>query len=240
MSDPYIDQYETQSYGVFSVAQIRAHVRGMDPRFDGALDIVAGLVETATQAMGTALKKAGGVEGVTYSAPPGGVDPVAAGRDVLERLAAYARSREPRGAELEDRVLGGEVLSTVKRRRPVKLVGALTRAIEVVTAERAALPEADAWLARLGAARDAVDGLNTKVRGARKQRQEMTPEIAAARAAWLLAYGVAKLQVEAVLKLHDRIDLLSQVFDDLAEIHRAVGVSDGTTPAAPSGAATPA
>ena len=44
-------------------------------------------------------------------------------------------------------------------------------------------------------------------------------------------YGAAKLIVEAVLRYQDRTALLSEVFDDLAEVHRAAGVSDGDSPA---------
>lgn len=54
----------------------------------------------------------------------------------------------------------------------------------------------------------------------------MTPEAQAARAEWLKVYGAAKLVVEAALRLHDKLALLPEVFDDLAEVHRAVGVKD--------------
>ena len=47
-------------------------------------------------------------------------------------------------------------------------------------------------------------------------------------------YGAAKLIVEAVLRYQDKTVLLPEVFDDLAEVHRAAGVSDGDSPAEPA------
>ena len=61
----------------------------------------------------------------------------------------------------------------------------------------------------------------------------MTPEVRAARENWLTVYGALKLLVESVLRLHGRTERMSEIFDDLAEIHRAPGVNDGETPAQP-------
>ena len=50
---------------------------------------------------------------------------------------------------------------------------------------------------------------------------------------WFEAHGATKLIVEGVLRYHDKTGLMSEVFDDLAEIHRAPGVSDDAPPAGP-------
>jgi hypothetical protein len=102
----------------------------------------------------------------------------------------------------------------------------MTHALGEVTKHKKALPEHDAWIAEVGAARDAIDALDKSVRKSRVERRAMTPEVQAARVEWLKVYGAAKLVVEAALRLHDKLTLLPEVFDDLAEVHRAPGVKD--------------
>ena len=61
------------------------------------------------------------------------------------------------------------------------------------------------------------------VRKTRLARRTMTPEVKAARAEWLNIYGAAKLLVECVLRLHGKVSLMPQIFDDLADASRATG-----------------
>ncbi|MSP63010.1 MAG: hypothetical protein EXR72_22275 [Myxococcales bacterium] len=55
-----------------------------------------------------------------------------------------------------------------------------------------------------------------KVDKARTDRRLMTPELAAARVSWLQTYAAVKCGVESVLRLSGRIDLMPEVFYDLA------------------------
>lgn len=229
--DTYIDQHETQAYGPFTVAQIRSVAVGIDPDFDHALNAVAGRLETSTAEMLAQLKRSGNLVRVTYTgASEGESDPVTEGRDALERLVGYVSSRKGVGKEIAAKVLNNESLSTAKRRRPVKLAGTLSTAITVIDDHRAQLPEADAWITELTDVRDRLNDLNEGVRRSRIDKKDMTPEVAAARAAWLTAYNAAKLQVEAVLKLHGRVELMPLIFDDLAEVHKTVGTTDDPPP----------
>lgn len=237
MADDYINNLETLSYGPFAVDQIHALVVGLDPAFNGPLSTATTLLSEANEAMRAALTKAGQITVVTYKTAEGAPDPIAHARAELRRCVSYADSRTG-GAAIVNDILAGEALSTVVRRRPAKLAGALGHALEAVAKHASALPEHAQWTASLSAAKGAIDSLNTSVRLSRSERREATPEIAAARAQWFKVYGAAKLIVEAVLRYQDRTALLSEVLDDLAEVHRAAGVSDGdsaaeTTPAKP-------
>jgi hypothetical protein len=237
MADPYIDNLETLSYGPFAVDQIKSLVLDLDPDFTQPLAVASARLTSATEAMRGALTKAGEIDVVTYKPAAGAPDRVAEARSLLRRLASYADSRQGGEAILHD-ILGGEAVSTVVRRRPAKLAGALAHAVAAVSRHTSALPEHAHWIASLTAAKEALDELNTSVRQSRNERREATPEIAAARATWFRAYLGAKLIVEAVLRYQDKTALLPEVFDDLAEVHRAAGVSDGdsaveTTPAKP-------
>jgi hypothetical protein len=230
MSDRYIDQFETIAYGPFAVAQIEAVVIPLDPEFKKPLKHLAARIAEATAAMEATLKAAGEVEVVTYKAAAD--DPVAAARDVLRRAVKYTESR-PDGDRLAAAVLKGETLTTVIRRRPAKLIASLGHAISGFESNKKHLPEHATWIAHLVSARDTLDLLDKKVRSSRVERRAMTPEVTAARNEWLKVYGAAKLIVEGVLKLHNKVGLLPEVFDDLAEVHRVSGVTDEVSSPSP-------
>ncbi len=228
MADPYIDQLETLSYGTFAVRGIRSIVMGLDPELDGALDVMAKRVEKSTKAMEKVLQRAGELKATTFaSAATTADDPVGQAKKVLGQLVSYVSSRDD-GITILEEVLGGETLTAIKRRRPGKLIGALDTAMRAVGKHKASLPEHAEWAAKLKAAREQLSSFDEVVRTSKHERRHMTPEVSAARDRWLIVYGAAKLLVEAVLKLHGKVDRLPDVFDDLAEVHRAPGVKDDT------------
>ncbi|MFT3773316.1 MAG: hypothetical protein QM820_48675 [Minicystis sp.] len=235
MSDPYIDKLETLLYGRFAASQILLLVVGLDSDLDPAVKIMSARITAATDAMEAALKKAGDMEIVTYAAAGSTpADPVAEARRALRQAISYAESRDDGAAIVAD-MLNDENMSTVLKRRPVKLAGALGDAIKGIEKHKASLKEAADWTAKLTAAQGALEKLNQNVRKARTDRRAMTPEIAAAREAWLVAYTSAKDIVSGVLRQRGKLSMLSEVFDDLAEVHRVAGVTDDTS--APEGGA---
>ncbi|WP_437579853.1 hypothetical protein [Sorangium sp. So ce887] len=230
MSDAYIYQRDIQPYGRLTASQIRRLVLPIDAGFQQALRAIAARLEAATEALHTATLKAIAAA-VTASAPStatrGQVDPVAMGRDLLRRLVAQAAAR-PGGVALARDLLQGETLATVLRRRPAKLAAAMAHAVEVLEQRKRQLPEHEAWTAELKRSRDALEPLVRSVRKTRLARRTMTPEVKAARAEWLTIYGAAKLLVECVLRLHDKVSLMPQIFDDLAaDAPRVTGEPEG-------------
>jgi hypothetical protein len=240
MADQYIDQYETLGYGNFATAQILGMLAGLDAEYDPMLAIVAARVDKATKGMEAALNKSGTLPVVTYKPVEGEADVVEAARKIMRRLIKYAESRE-KGDEIASQILHDSNLTTLSRKRPTKLIAAMDHALGVIKERKADLPEHETWTQNVTAARDALDKLDKDVRAARMNRREMTPEVAAARAEWLRQYSAAKLIVEGTLKGIGRVGLMSEIFDDLAEVHRVAGVVDdsatGGEPAA-DGAST--
>ncbi len=243
MADPYIDQFETQSYGPFAAAQVEALAKGVDARYDALLEYLCGVLSERTKALGAQLARADGHAVVTYKPADGEPDHVADAVDVMRKLVSYASSRDAGDAIVES-VLKGRTLTSIGKLRPARLPEVLDTALKGVAKHRDDLPEHAAWTKRLRDAHKSVSDLNTRVRTSRSARREMTPEIAAAREAWLVAYGALKLAVESVLKLHGRTRLMAEIFDDLAETHRAADVSDGEggehKPSAPDARPAPA
>ncbi|MDC3957711.1 hypothetical protein [Polyangium jinanense] len=225
MADPYIDQYETLAYGRFAVAQILALVIGLDPEANSFVKLTADRLAVETDTMEVVLKKAGALDAVTYKVVEGKPDVVGNAKGALRRLVAYAESREKGEAIVAD-ILHHENMSTVLRRRPVKLVAALDHALTAIEKHKANLPEYANWAYHVAAARDALAALNEGVRKARVDRREATPETEAARLKWLRRYSATKLIVEGILKPLGKTAMMPEIFDDLAEVHRAEGVSD--------------
>ncbi len=220
MADPNIDQFETLAYGRFAVSQMQALLIGLDPELDTCVKIFASRLAADTDAMEAALAKSGPLDSVTYKPVPGKPDVTGEARDVMRRVVRYAESR-PDGAVLASKILQGESLTTVLRRRPVRLAAALAYAAEMVTKLRAQLSEHEAWRKDLTAVREALDRVNESVHKARADRRQVTPEIAAARASWLRRYESTKLVVAGLLYQFDKSNLMQEIFDDLAEVHRA-------------------
>jgi hypothetical protein len=229
MVDPYIDQFETIGYGEFAVTQIASLVRGLDPEFDPALDVMRARLAAKTAAVADQLKLAGSLVPATYTAAASNDDPLGKARALLRRAVAYAESRAD-GEALAAKVLGDEPISSILRRRPTKLAPALKRAAEAFTDAAASLPEHAQWVADLQAAEASLTQLNTQVRNSRAARQAMGPGVQKARDEWLVTYSAAKRLVEAVLAQAGKQALMPLVFDDLAEVQTVAGASAAPEP----------
>ena len=229
MADPYIDQFETQSYGPFAVAQVASLAVGIDTNYDALLLYLSGVVTTRTRALNDLLTRASDHIVCTYKAAEGEVDHLGDAVDLLRKLGSYVSSRDEGDAILAD-IFKDRTITTIAKLRPARLPEVLDTALKGVEKHRESLPEHAAWAKRLRAAHKSVSERITLVRSSRNARRDMTPEIAASRESWLVAYGALKLAVESLLKLNGKLRLMPEIFDDLAEVHRAADVHD----AAPS------
>lgn len=232
MADTYIAPHETLSYGPFAVRQIEIVVLGLDPDYDPVLRTMSERMLSVTELVSQALGRAGRLTLATFKPATGEADVVESARDVLRRLVGYIDS-QPDGARIRQLLIGRKATSEVTRLRPSKLLGVLAHALKVLDDERASLPEATQRIAEVRASRASLEALDRQVRGGRAGRRQMTPEVRAARENWLTMYAALKLLVESVLRLRGRTERMSEIFDDLAEIHRAPGVSDEETPPQP-------
>lgn len=231
MADPYIDQYETIAYGKFAVGQILSLVVGLDSDADSYVKVVASRLLSDTEAMWTALSKVGSLEVVTYSAEDSAAI-LQESRSALRRLVAYAESRH-NGDEIVHDLLNGDTMTAILRRRPVKLAAALEHALTAIKKHQSSLPEHADWSQKVAEAHAALVALNGNVRKARTDRKGMTPEMDNARTTWLKRYSATKLVIRGILEPMGKGDMMPEIFDDLAEVHRAQGVYDDDTAASP-------
>jgi hypothetical protein len=224
MADPYIDQYETVAYGKFAVGQILLLVVGLDADADPFVKTIANRLLLDTESMWTALSTVGSLDIVTYSAEDSAAI-LDQGKSTFRRLIAYADSRA-NGNEITRDILQGDTMSVILRRRPVKLAAALEHALSAIKKHQTSLPEYATWLQIVTDAHSALVALNGNVRKARIDRRTMTPEVEVARNTWLKRYASTKLIIRGILEPIGKGDIMSEIFDDLAEVHLAHGVHD--------------
>ena len=228
MADPYIDQYETQIYGKYACEQMEKVCLGRVKELDGTVKFAI-----AQQAQANADMKA-----VLDRQPkPVNVEDAAAtleeARDTVVRFSSYLNSLKgyPVNPKLFFR---NEAPSELARKRLVKLAAAVEHiAAEIPKHEAIKDP---AWLKDFKAISKKLEALKGSQQDSKLEKADLGPEVAAQRERWLAVYNANKLLIRGLLAHAGKPELLPLVFDDLAEVHRAAGVSDALPAPGGSGA----
>jgi 2-succinyl-5-enolpyruvyl-6-hydroxy-3-cyclohexene-1-carboxylate synthase len=228
MADPYIDQFETLLYGKFAREQMEKVCLGRIKELDSAVKFAVAQQSQADADMKAVLDK--------QPQPASSEDAsttLEEARDTVVRFGSYLNSLK--GYPVSPKVFfRNENPSDVARKRLVKL----TAAIEHIVNE---IPKHDAikdpaWLKDFKSVQKKLAALQSAQQSSKLEKADLGPEVAAQREKWLAVYGANKLLIRGVLAHAGKPELLSLVFDDLAEVHRAPGVSDAG-PTAPTEAA---
>lgn len=223
MADAYIDQFETQVYGKFAREQMAGVCLGRIEALDGMITYAISAQEKADATMKEALDQ--------RPEPPTEVDGEAVlgeARDTLVRFGNYLESL--RGYPLPlSTFFGADSPSVAARRRLTKLVGRVGVIVDEIVKAGDVIRD-PTWLTEFQALDEQLRALQNQRRSAAVD-QALAPEVAAAREAWLAVYGANKHLIRGFLGHFGKPELLPLIFDDLAEVHQAKGVSDGPAPA---------
>ncbi|WP_437660836.1 hypothetical protein [Sorangium sp. So ce1182] len=234
MADPYIDPFETKIYGKFAREQMTAVLMGKLPALDGMVEFAVGKQLVADQAMSDLLDR--------QPKPAPELDSSAVleeARDVIVRFASYLDSLK--GRPVDPRLFfRGETPSVLARRRITKLTAAVGHIADELERQREKVRGAEVWLAELREAHEKLAIIERQQRATRVERLELGPEVSTAREAWLGVYNANKNLVRGLLAHLGKPELLPLIFDDLAEVHRATGVSDALPPGQPAAPPEPA
>ncbi|MDC0677649.1 hypothetical protein [Sorangium atrum] len=234
MADPYIDPFETKIYGKFAREQMAAVLMGKVAALDGMVEFAMGKQLLADQAMSDVLDR--------QPKPAPELDTAEVldeARDVIVRFASYLDSLK--GRPVDARLFfRGEAPSVLARRRLTKLTAAVGHIADELERQRDKVRGADMWLAELREAHEKLGIIERQQRATRVERLELGPEVSTAREAWLGVYNANKSLVRGLLAHLGKPELLPLIFDDLAEIHRASGVSDAVPPGQPAAPPAPA
>ena len=216
MADSFIDLGETQVYGPYAVRQMRALVRGMLPPFDPAIDFVSDAIVEATKEVHLVVADAQGADARWRQGSRDKQPALDRALDILGRLSSHLDGH-PRGAVDRKRFFPPDGrMHLLRKRTPHKVLVALEHVAAELRKRDCGVNDAAAWHKEVARAAEALGPTVHKTDQARAQRRRVTPEVRQARAEWLQAYGAAKCLVESVLRLAGRLDLMPQVFHDLA------------------------
>jgi hypothetical protein len=223
MADSYIDQHEAVIYGKFAREQLLAVCLGKVPELDGAVRFAVAQQEKADAALKAVLDQqpvaASARETAQVQAEINGI---------VVRFGGYTTSLEGSPVDVNALLLGDSP-SLLAKRRTTKLVGALEHAVTEFKKVHATLRDGAYWQGKLEEALAKATALGHKQRSNRSAQAD-SPSVAAAREAWLGVYNNNKNLIRGLLGHAGRPELLAHVFDDLAEHHRAVGVTDTAAP----------
>ena len=226
MADPYIDQFETQVYGKYAREQMVKVCIGRIKELDGAVNFAIAQQKQADLDMKVVLDK----ETTTLSAEVAAVT-VEEARDIITRFGSYINSLK--GYPVSSKVLfRNESPSDVGRKRLVKLTAAVEHIVGEIPKHTAITDPT--WLKDFKASLKKLEALKSAQQDAKTQKVDLGPEVALQREKWLAIYNANKLLIRSLLAHLNKPELLSVVFDDLAEVHRAPGVSDAIPPAEPA------
>jgi hypothetical protein len=154
-------------------------------------------------------------------------------RDVLVRFGKHLESHKA-GTVDASLFFRGEAPSIIARRRLVKLVASVGHVADTLAEHKAKVRESASWLKELREAHEAIATVEKQQRASKVEKVDVGPELAAERQRWLDVYTANKALITGLLRHAGKLALLPLVFDDLAETHRASGVSDAEPP--PEGA----
>lgn len=226
MADSYIDPRETLIYGVFARDQLAAVCLGLVPALDGAVKFAISEQAKADATMKDALNRqpaALAIEG----------DPLAEARDSLVRFGKYVESIKGSPVALSA-FFDRDAPSTAARRRLTKLVALVKHVATTIEAHKTHLRDHKTWLEEFRGHHETLSSLEHASRDQKLAGAMLRPELAAARDAWLAVYTANKALITGLLRHAGRAELLPLVFDDLAEHHRAAGVTDAAPTPAPA------
>ena len=233
MADTYIDPFETKAYGQFAREQMQSVCVGMIPELDGSVKYAIAKQASADTAMKSVLEN--------QPKPANPVDVAQATetvRDVLVRFGKHLESHKP-GTIDAHLFFQGEAPSVVARRRMVKLVASVGHVVETLAKHKKKVRESALWLDELTEAHASLAAAEKQQRSSKVEKLDVGPDVAAERLRWLEVYTANKALISGLLRHAGKLALLPLIFDDLAEVHRAAGVSDAEPAPGASGGPAP-
>ena len=215
MTDRYIDQDETQIYGPYAARRIRRDVAPLLESFAASLEYLAAQLDASSTAIGTAVDRARGAEASHRKGVQDKVPALDTGRSVLSRFSKHLDAHAAGVVDRKTYFTKDGTVDGVGRGAADVLLALGTVAGKLADAGTPVKSAAE-WKMEFDAAIAALAPAVEHASDARTDRSGMTPEVEAARAAWMTHYAAAKLVVEAVLRLTGKLGQMPAVFYDLA------------------------
>jgi hypothetical protein len=239
MTDQFIDLDETQIYGPYASAAVLALAVGLVPEFDDGMKKLATEIDHATDSVGqitkTARKASAKIRAGKKLKGP-------ALKQAISLLGRFSKHLDTHPSGTVDRMVYFPEDGTaggVGRSAPRVLL-ALGRIGAQLKEPSCDLKTKADWAAEIGEAVQRFAPAIQHANSAKTERRTATPELEAARQAWLQVYAAAKCGVECVLRLTGNMHLLPLVFFDLTVPGSTKVTSAPPVPVRPPSPGTPA
>ena len=227
MADADIDFDETRIYGDYAIDQIAHHLVGRVREFDAALHLATATLRHATDSVAQQLHLARSADPSLHEAVALREAPLQEAREVLLRFARHLESH--RAGTVPYGAFFVEPATTLSQRGPQRLAAALDHVLGSLDEFAASVRDQAYWRDEVLAARrgiDSVKAADERLRAANLR----SPTLEGARLHWLRVYEATRNVVRALLALSGSPLGLEEIFDDLADHHRADGALDDVAP----------
>lgn len=212
MADKFIDQDETQIYGPHAAHTIRKRLIGKIAEFDSALNYVADQIDTSTAAVKLAVDAARSKDAEHRDGTKTKTSLLKDATGLLGRFSKHLSAHE----DIDRKsffVRDGTVAGVGRGAQDVLL--AVTHIATKLIDAKAGVRDRAHWQNQFDATMKALAPAVEFANDARADRRSMTPEVEAARQAWLNTYLSAKCLVEGLLRQLGRLEQMSVFFYDL-------------------------
>jgi hypothetical protein len=219
MADPYIDPFETGPYGRFARDQMAAVCIGQEPQLDAMVRFAISAQQKADEAMAQVLAKQEQPPTLDTSAV------VAEADDAIVRFGLHVESHKGRPVDLKV-FFRNDLPSVLGRRTITKLAAGVSHVLNELIRNKGKIRDAAYWIDELTDVSKKLWAIEEQQRAARENPVDLGPQVELARTQWLAVYEGNKLLIQGLLTHVGKPELLPVIFDDLADIHRAGGVTD--------------
>jgi hypothetical protein len=215
MADRFIDQDETQIYGPFAARRIRTRVVGLVVECDPALSYLADQIDAATLAVANAVAAARTDDaelrrGVRQKTPL-----LKQATGLLGRFSKHLDGHAPGAVDRKVFFTADGTARGVGRGAAAVLL-AVTQIAGKLQNQNSGVRDRESWQDEFTRMMTNLGPVVEYAEDARTDRRDRTPEVEAARQAWMQIYLAARDCVTCVLRLTGRLDRLSTIFYDLA------------------------
>ncbi|MDC3952754.1 hypothetical protein [Polyangium jinanense] len=214
MADKNIDQDETQFYGPYASKKIRTRLVGQIPAFDSALNYIADRLDDTTHAVKAAVDAAREKDAARRK---GTQDKRPLLKQARRLLGQFSKHLGAHDAGIVDRkvffVRDGTATGVGNAAHDVLL--AVTHITTKLADPKVTVRDAAHWHGQFDSMMKTLSPVVAYAQDVQVDRQSITPEVEAARQAWLNRYLAARSLVEGVLRELGRLEQLSLFFYDL-------------------------
>jgi hypothetical protein len=214
MTDRFIDQDETQIYGPYASKRIRALI-GLIAAFDAGLAHLADEIDAATAAVKEAVTSARDKDAELRDGVQKKIPALAQSLDLLGRFSKHLNAHPAGAVDRKVFFTADGTVGGIGRSAPRVLLAITHITGKLDPANKPAVNSADTWHQDFSIMMNALGPVVERADDARTDRRGVTPEVEAARQAWLQVYVAARAGVECVLRLTGKLDQLSNIFYDL-------------------------